>query len=195
MGILMHNIPWMAFNIALALIPVILGLLMFYIKWKPLRLLISIIWLLFLPNTVYLLTDLMHISKDWEKVGYIGKIVLFLQYGLLGIIGIITFTLALYAFDQISMQSQKFSKIKYNYAILILLCLLVGFGIVLGRVERVHSWYVFTDLHRVIAASSHIIQTPELTLLATIWGICGFCLYRVWKNVVVAFFRLTNTGS
>src|SRR5688500_5180777 len=73
MGILMHNISWMAFNIALALIPVILGLLMFYIKWKPLRLLISIIWLSFLPNTLYLLTDLMHISNDWEKVGYIGK--------------------------------------------------------------------------------------------------------------------------
>ncbi len=168
---------------------------MFYIKWKPLRLLISIIWLLFLPNTVYLLTDLIHISSDWGKVGYIGKIILLLQYGLLGITGIITFTLALYAFDQMSMQSHKFRKIKYNYVMLILLCLLVGFGTVLGRIERVHSWYVFTDLHKVIAASSHILQTPELILLAIIWGICGYYLYIVWKNVVVAFFRLTNTGS
>jgi uncharacterized membrane protein len=188
MGILTHNISWMAFNIALALIPVILGLLMFYIKWKPLRLLISIIWLLFLPNTIYLLTDLMHISNDWGRVGYMGKIVLFLQYGFLGITGIITFTLALYAFDQTFMQSPKFRKIKDNYVIHILLCLLVGFGIVLGRVERVHSWYVFTDLHKVISASSHILQTPELIILAIIWGICGYCLYITWKNVLSPFF-------
>jgi uncharacterized membrane protein len=194
MGILMHNIPWMAFNIALALVPVILGLLMFYIKWRPLRLLISIIWLLFLPNTAYLLTDLVHIFNDWGRVGYMGKIVLLLQYGFLGITGIFTFTLALYAFDQIFTQSPKFRKIKYNYVIHILLCLLVGFGIVLGRIERVHSWYVFTDLHKVIAASSHILQTPELIISAIIYGICGYGLY-ITGRMCCRPFSLTNTSS
>ncbi len=187
MDIVIFNISWISFNLVLAIIPVTLGLLMYYAKPRILRLFIGIIWLLFLPNTIYLITDLVHISKDWGEVGDIGKLILLTQYSLLATIGIITFILALYPFEKMSLHSQKLKK-DHGAAILIGLNLLIGFGIALGRVERIHSWYVFTDPIRVLNSGLRIIQTPELFFGAVIFGIFSYFLYRVSKKSIIAFF-------
>src|SRR5207244_8934203 len=96
MMILFSNISWMGWNVFLALIPLIFGWLLLKTRQKILKVAFALIWFFFLPNTLYLLTDLLHIFSQWHHMHYSWHIVLALQYFTLVLVVLSTFILALY---------------------------------------------------------------------------------------------------
>jgi uncharacterized membrane protein len=68
MGVFLFNIDWMSFNVMLALLAVLFGFFFMQAKGKILQYLFGMLWFFFLPNTIYLYTDLQHILQQWQGV-------------------------------------------------------------------------------------------------------------------------------
>src|SRR6266704_385064 len=137
MMILFSNISLMGWNVFLALIPLIFGWLLLITRQKILKVAFALIWFFFLPNTLYLITDLPHIIWQWHSMHHAGQIVLALQYFTLVLIGLATFILALYPVEKALLLSSWPKKKSLVPVFIIITNFSIGMGIVLGRVQRI----------------------------------------------------------
>lgn len=174
----------MTFNILLAIIPVAAGWLFYIEKGKFLKCLYGLVWFFFLPNTIYLFTDLIHFFDDWVRVSGFTKIFVTLQYLLLILTGFITFVLAFYPFEKIIRQSPWRRK---RLRILSLLNFLIGFGIVLGRIERINSWDIITAPQKVLQAVVNIFNSAEATFLVILFGLFANFFYLLFKEPIISY--------
>ncbi len=182
MGIILFVISWMLFNCFLAAIAVVSGWLMLLSRSRKIMYIFLLIWLLFIPNTVYLLTDVAHLFEDWNTVAFYFKPILILLYAALIIVSIISFIAAIYPFELLLKLSKN---VKKNYfAVLVLLNFGIGFAIVLGRVKRVSSWEVITNIPKVSHDIFNVLATSELLLLAIGLGVIVNGIYFCTKNLV-----------
>ncbi|MDN6967435.1 DUF1361 domain-containing protein [Oenococcus sp. UCMA 17063] len=135
-------------NIFLALLPLLCALLidfLFYEKNSPvLSLLVGIIWLILFPNSPYMVTDLAHLNLYHVSYGldistlhsaWFG--VLFATFAI--ITGVLMGMLSFYTVFQII--REKFSSLT-AWGFSIIVSLLAGFGVFLGRFPRFNSWDV-----------------------------------------------------
>lgn len=177
MFLFLLNFNWLLYNLFLALISVACGKLMLRVKFKPLKFIFFFIWLIFLPNTIYLLTDIAHLFEDWSKVNSMFKILLTLQYSFFAILGIITFVTAVYFFQKL-IQKKSNEKINLTTHIAILILnFTVGFGVILGGIQRTNSWHVFTNPIRVTNDILDIISSKEILMLSVGVGILANIIY------------------
>lgn len=172
----------MSFNIFLAVVPVILAYIFINSQNKLLKVITGILWLLFLPNTIYLFTDMVHILYQWEMVRGWEKFVIALQFAVLQVIGFVTFILSFRPFEIIlkwlryNEKKKLWATIGFNF--------LVAFGIVLGRVERVNSWDVFVGHERILQAVINIFTSVELIGLTVLFGLfCNF-FYFLFRDPI-----------
>lgn len=122
------------------------------------------IWLLFLPNAPYLLTDLVHFHST-SKTKWL-DLVLLSTYA---ISGILLFYFSLQHFkNNFLLKRRK----KSQLIILIGLILICSYGIYLGRELRFNSWDIFTNPIKLFLAitksvfhKDHLLHTGALTLL------------------------------
>lgn len=136
----------------------------------------GILWLLFLPNTIYLFTDMLHILYQWGQVQGIEKLFIALQFAILQVVGFVTFILAFRPFE-VLLKWLRYQEKKKVYAI-ILFNFLIAFGIVLGRVERINSWDVFSGSEKVLQAVINIVTSFELIGLTILFGLfCNFIYF------------------
>ncbi|HWY78937.1 MAG TPA: DUF1361 domain-containing protein [Candidatus Sulfotelmatobacter sp.] len=176
MPIIDYNISWMIYNCFLALLAVVFGFLSFEMKNKIFLVFFVIIWLLFLPNTIYIFTDLEHLIFQWKYVHMPLLLIVILQYIVLEIVGITTFLLAFLPFEKGIKTSTLFKKRKTG--VIITFNFLIAFGMVLGRVERINSWEVFTSPIKVIASAMHVLTTLDLIGLTILFGLfCNFIYF------------------
>lgn len=184
MSILEYNVSWMIWNVWLGILPILFINLALYSKQKVLRIPLLLLWFLFVPNTIYIVTDLMHISEQWSLVGNLDKIILCIQYILLEICGLALFFLALSPFEQL-LRHSRFKK--QVVPLLVLLNFLIGFAIDLGRIERVNSWYIFTKPEFFFTALLHATIDPAQIGLVFLFGLLAnaiYFLYRLIRNYV-----------
>ena len=167
----------MFYNSFLALIAVLFGWLMLKKSSKLLRILYGFVWLIFLPNTIYILTDISHLLEDWNKVVLLFKIILIIQYSVFSFFGIVTFIYALYFFQKLFDSSFKILVI--NFA--------VGFAMVLGGIERTNSWYVFTNPMRVVNDIFDLISSFEMLMLSLGVGILANIIYFLMLESVLTW--------
>jgi len=147
-------------------------------KLIPLRILYTLVWFLFLPNTLYLLTDLVHLYQNMQRVGGLDIVIVAFQYLLLLLLGMITYFAAVYPVEKIAVE-----KMKWNRTIFILLInVLVSIGITLGRVERTNSWYFVTNLSRVLHDSIQLFTSVNLVLLTLILTLLNTVLYFILRT-------------
>lgn len=178
----------MSFNIFLAVIPVVLGWVFFNFRQKKLRYATAIIWLLFLPNAIYLFTDIINLIWQWGRVGDSERLVLLFQYFVLEIFGFVTFILALYPFEKF-ISSCKWMRIrKHTILLIIILNFIIAFGVTLGRVERVNSWDVLAAPINVVNASLNILFSVELIVLTILFGLFGNFLYFAFRKPLIRYF-------
>lgn len=128
-------IPW---NLFLAWLPLFFSTLMLKEKTRFGKLVWFCLWLLFLPNAPYLITDLVHLEQRLTVPFYFDLVLLFTAAwnGLL---------LGLLSVKNIEEQlQQQFSTVKVK---LMLFCIFIlsGFGIYLGRYDRYNSWHILTQ--------------------------------------------------
>jgi uncharacterized membrane protein len=184
MYILSYNIGWMVYNCFLALIAVGLGYFVLQVNSKFLKLLIGILWLLFLPNTIYIFTDLQHLITQWQSINPSFRSLLVLEYAIFEIVGIATFLLAFFPFEKL-VKSLKFSKKQTIWAFVVF-NFVIAFGMVLGRVERVNSWQVFTNPPAVITSTFHVFHSFSLIALTVLFGLlCNFIYFLFRKKALV----------
>jgi len=140
------NGVWMMWNTVLAWIPVMIAFVLFR-PWDeappPRR---SAIWwvglvlfVLFLPNAPYVVTDLVHLREDVILAGPTGRVVTTVMpvYGLLVVSGFLAYYLAL------AQLRQYLDRIGWSHRtgrIVLGLHALVAVGIFLGRWSRLNSW-------------------------------------------------------
>jgi uncharacterized membrane protein len=125
-------------NSILALIPVLFGWLMIKTKHQFLQVAWALIWFSFLPNTLYILTDLRYLPSQWNDVTNVSKPGLAVQYGMYELLGVSSFLLALYPLEKYLLHSRWRENLWIPALLLIVLNFFIGFGIVLGRVQRLN---------------------------------------------------------
>lgn len=192
--ILAKNLSWMLYNLSLAVIPVFLGWWTLLVRNKLLKAIFFALWLVFVPNTIYVFTDIIHIIKDAAKVdGFFEIFVISTQYVGLIIAGFITYILALYPIDRLIRKSvSKNKKVIYKHnglatSVIIVLNTLIGIGIVLGRVYRLNSWDVVVEVEKVIVSTVSLLNSPSMIALSLLFGITANFVYFVFKKQVINF--------
>jgi uncharacterized membrane protein len=197
-------ILWVGWNTLLAAIPVVLGYSAYYLcrpsfaslsGWrKALALLLGAVWLFFLPNTCYLLTEWRHFL---EILGYaqlmyrwqvdsgatVDLMILTLFFLCYSGIGVFTFTLG------IRPVARLFRQAGANLWVWGLpLFLLNSVGVYLGLVLRFNSWDMVARLGEVWTAAAMILHRPVLAsfILAFagfLW--IAFAMVDIWIDGLI----------
>lgn len=186
MDIFLSNFNFIWINSALALVAILFGWLMLKVKSPYFKLLHGFLWLLFLPNTIYILTDVSHLFEDWSKVDNLFRLILIFQYALFSIFGIITFVVATYFFQRLLEGKKKGIKASTIAAICVL-NFIVGFGVILGGIRRTNSWYIFTNPSRVMEDVLNLIYSQELLVLSIGVGILANLIYFLMIETVATW--------
>lgn len=182
MYMLLGNMPMIALNSFLAIIPLVCGWFMVKTRHKWLLLTSTLFWFFFLPNTLYILADLRHLPQQWQQVQTAGKIAVALQYFFYELFGVGCFLLALYPLEKLLLRSRWRNNYIVQAICLIVVNFCVGFGIVLGGVHRLNSWDIITNVPGVIAASLQILFSFKLLLLAVFFGVVANVTYFVFRE-------------
>lgn len=194
MPILEYNLTWMLFNSYLALAAVLFAYLFIKVTNRFFKVLFGILWLLFLPNTIYLFTDLMHLIHQWPHVLPGERILLLLQYIILEFIGFATFVLAFRPFEHIVAHFKLHKKRKL--LVFIGFNFLIAFGMVLGRIERINSWEVFTEIGKVMDAIVQTLTSPAHLGLTLLFGLlCNFSYFLFRDPIYRSAVRLRKSLS
>jgi uncharacterized membrane protein len=189
MRVLLENMSMIGWNSFLTLIPILCGWLMVKTRQKFLQGAFALLWFSFLPNTLYILTDLRYLPEQWHALHTFGKLGLAVQYVLYELIGLSSFLLAVYPLEK----TLLYSRWRENKWLLPLLLIttnfFIGFGMVLGRVQRINSWDIFVDTPKVIQASVQIVSSLELLLLVVLFGCVAnavYFLFRIYRGMSVS---------
>ncbi len=187
MEIFLHNFNFIWFNSALALIAVLFGWLMVKAHSKFARTLCGFVWFIFLPNTIYILTDIAHLFEDWPKVNNLFRLILIVQYTLFSVVGIITFVIAVYFFQKLLQGRSKKGIRQTTIIAIFILNFIVGFAVVLGGIERTSSWHIFTNPSRVLEDSLDLLYSQELLMLSLGVGVFANLTYFIMSETVVTW--------
>lgn len=152
-GIALGSGPWLAFNSILATIPAVLAVALFH-RRRPT---VTLGWLagvgaflLFLPNAPYVITDLIHLrSMLYQSPGTrVSDMVPAGVLGLLVLWGVGCYAVALAEVDRALARWSRVAR--RRVVIRAAIHLACGFGVVLGRIPRLHSWHVVTRPHATV---------------------------------------------
>lgn len=180
MNIFVFNTAWMIFNLYLAVLPVIFSKFLFKMPHKIYTVIAGALWFLYLPNTIYVFSDLHHLVEQWSTVDSVGKVILVIQYGVLEVIGLTCFLVAFYPVEKI-LQNNNFTE-KNITRVVIVLNILIGFAIVLGKIERVNSWDIFVNPIFVVASTIHMLSSYQLIGLSILFGLFTNFFYFLFRD-------------
>jgi uncharacterized membrane protein len=175
---------FLLWNFALASISPIISTLMLEMarmKWKPITFLIPVmVWLLFLPNGPYMLTDYKYIWND--NSGHIYPNIACLSWFILPAL-----LLSLISLNDIA----EILKLRYSpgkvTVFIFFICLLSGFGVFIGSILRFNSWDI---LHHPLALFNEIVRyfihpvvdrNPWVVTLS--YGSLFFLMFKVFGEV------------
>ncbi len=181
---------FLAWNLLLAFIPMGISLVLRYHQHSGKRLLVAGIllsgWLLFLPNSFYIITDLFHLRP---KTG------IPLWYDLLMIFsfawnGLIVGYLSI--FDVHEFLEERWNKsVAWSGSVFILV--LCAFGVYLGRYLRWNSWDILTDplsilmdIGRRVVYPAQYLDAWGITIGYSLFFILGYITLRVFSKAEIA---------
>jgi len=141
------HFTFLNWNVFLSFLPFDFALIVAASQFKTIKIIFSVLWLLFFPNTMYMMTDFIHlyaIGTDLDQATqYFNYAVLatgiFIGVGL-GILSLEIITAAIF---------KHHVHIVY-FLITAIVSVLSALGIYLGRYLRLNSWDIFTNLGHVI---------------------------------------------
>lgn len=160
------DFSYMVWNLFLAWLPLILAVLVIkslshrlWSSWLPLGL--TILWLLFLPNSFYMISDFVHI-QDVVRHDLLYDIVMFTSF---------VFTAALIGFISlylIHIELRKRLGLRTSSLLIALIIFLCSFAIFLGRDLRWNSWDVLTNPAGILFdVSDRVIHPFDATVMYT----------------------------
>lgn len=146
--VLYKNMLW---NVFLAILPLLFASIMWTYarRWGYIRQgIFGVLWLLFFPNAPYMITDIIHISGDsfflnrveYSQLEHSTNMILWIRIAYIGIgmlIGVLAGMLSLRMVHELL--KRRLGSLASHIALLII-CVLSGYGIYLGRFLRLNSW-------------------------------------------------------
>jgi uncharacterized membrane protein len=216
----MHSLqspPYVLYNLALATIPVVLGFLLagwfkqrrvmrrglaaFF--WVLIFVPLCLVWLAFLPNTCYLLTEWRHFFTDSPLVQLRDTAVTprqQLEVAKLGFFfllysgdGILCYALAIRPVASVLRQARLqpgFFAVPFF--------LIISLGVYLGLVVRLNSWEIVSHPKAVWFSIVHVFHSPALLKVILVFAILLWILYEIvdaWLDGMLLRFRRRSSGS
>ncbi len=176
-----ESFNYLLWNILLAFIPLVLG---FIVLSQPKKGIVNkiifiaglVLWLLFIPNAPYLVTDIIHLGEIKAVPVLFDTFLLFNT----ALLGLVIFCLSLEHIEKIILE--KFSK-RTTFLITTLIILLISFGMYLGRFARFNSWDIFTNHQSLIGHLWGVISQTEthVYLYTLLFFLFLFPSYQFWK--------------
>ena len=140
---------WLNWNLFLALIPIAFAYLATRAGSKGMAFLMLILWLAFLPNAPYLITDFIHLAHTGPRS--------FLWYdGLM----VFAYSLAGVAAWVVSLRTLM-HHFMWKRWVVVFIAILSGFGVYLGRYIRLNSWDIVGKPMDFITTVGDIILYPR----------------------------------
>jgi uncharacterized membrane protein len=181
----------MGLDLSLALIPFLLALLLFRsvkvpsLLWWPL----FVVFVLFLPNAPYVLTDVIHFVAKVRVTPPLpiwAMSILLLEYIIYFLFGMQCFTLSIMLWDGV------LKRRGFGLLILPLELLLISassFAIYLGRIDRLNSWDVVTDPRGLLNHALRDATMPKPLELTVIFFVAVTLIHYLLKamNAFVCF--------
>ncbi len=174
---------YLLWNIFLAMIPFIISsILLFYLNNKKLKIPMfivgGILWLFFLPNAPYIVTDIIHIGRSHSAPILYDTFLVF-SSAWLGLI------LGMYSLLHIETIIKSKLSDKMSSLIMVAIIFLTSFGVYLGRFLRFNSWDIFYDVSLLFNNILGITTKPTdhtdaywFTMLSFVFI---YLSYRAWK--------------
>ena len=141
------------------------------------------VWLLFLPNAPYILTDMVHLQPGsstlfWYDLGMV------LSCAITGLLLGYSST-----FDVHRVIEERFGP-KLGWVVAVIALVLSGYGVYLGRVLRWNSWDVITNPRGLFASIADCILNPSMHvhtyLLSGLFGLAFLLGYAVLHSMTRA---------
>lgn len=141
----------------------------------------SVLWLAFLPNAPYIMTDFQHLAK-WDRAAPLWYDVLMLTWFAWN--GLFLGVVSLFMMQQTV--SRLFNRIT-GWVFVVLVCGLSGFGIYLGRFLRWNSWDIVRDPGSLASDALERIVTPQSDARAMTFTFL-FSLFFLFVYLVMVLF-------
>ncbi|MEO9255778.1 MAG: DUF1361 domain-containing protein [Tepidiformaceae bacterium] len=173
---------FMRWNLVLAWLPMSFALITLgaYRRRLPpvVWMLSGVLWLLFLPNAPYLVTDFIHLRNSWASAPLWFDVVMFASFGVTGLgLGYASLYFVHGVF------SERFGTLA-GWGLILTVFALSSIGIYLGRILRLNSWDAFTRPDILARIVRHRLDDPfrnpeVFPLLAgmTILLLLGYALF------------------
>ncbi len=164
---------FLIWNLVLAVVPFGLSVYLknkFNLVSKPTKWILCGLWLVFLPNAFYIITDFVHLIHSSEHLFYVD--VLIISTGAL--LGFFFGFASLHTMEQLFVHQLKL--------VTPLLCLLCGYGVYVGRELRFNSWDVIVQPFRLfghLAQKEIFIESAEFSIF---FGAFLYLLYQLYKH-------------
>lgn len=176
-------LPW---NLFLAFIPyqlarwVMNNVRVMENKFKLIGLLF--VWLLFIPNSFYIITDLFHLAKARSAPQWFDLLLIF-SFAWNGIL------FGILSLRKVEMIIRHTMGRSVSFFIVLLVMWLIAFGIYIGRFLRFNSWDVLTDPFSLAAEMTDMVFHPFAHGYA--WGMT--VCYAVFMTLL--YFTIKKLGS
>lgn len=187
----------MGIDVSLAVIPFLLALLLFRggalpsLLWWPLLL----IFVLFVPNAPYVLTDVIHFVAKVRVTPPLpiwAMSILLLEYIVYFLLGMQCFTLSLMLWGRF------LKELGHRHVIIPLELAMIAstsFAIYLGRIERFNSWDVVTEPDRLIVRALRDLSLPHPLELTIIFFMVVLLVHYLLKAMNSAILLLLGRAS
>ena len=178
---------YILWNLLLAIIPFLFSLIMLELHKKhdlkiPVFIVGFVLWLLFIPNAPYLVTDFIHLGES-RVVPVIFDTVLLFSAAFFGMV------LFFFSLSHIEELIRSFLPKKWTVAVVLSLIILISFGIYLGRFLRFNSWDVFVNHYSLIKNVWKIFSYEagagsKVYLFTLMYSFFLFFSYKAWKSII-----------
>jgi uncharacterized membrane protein len=187
--------PFMVWNLYLAAIPAVVALLLFR-RPSPTGVAWFVgfaVWLAFLPNAPYVLTDVVHLREDlYTSPSRWHTYLVLVTYAIFFAAGLVSYVVSLQLF-------RKFlHRVSPRCLVLPALILVHGLSVVamyLGRFMRLNSWDVVTAPGAVLDSVLRVPRPSSLAVFVVMFIVVGFgtfATHAVGEKLVTQLRRLTT---
>jgi uncharacterized membrane protein len=135
------------------------------------------VWLLFLPNSFYIITDFVHLSQSNNNTFWFDLIVLS-SYAFMG------FTLGLLSLSEFEKIVKPSFSSKIIRIIIPVVCFLCGIGIYIGRILRYNSWDIISNPFDLVNDILSKLVSIDAFLFSLHFGFFIYLFY-VAKNLII----------
>lgn len=141
---------WLNWNLLLALLPIGFAWLSLAFKKKWIASLMVFLWLGFLPNAPYLITDFIHLDVVGpDSLLWYDGMMIFMY----SVAGVAAWVLSL---------KMVVRKYQWKSWVVWFIALLTGFGVYLGRYIRFNTWDIITNPGSLLSTIGEVIILPQL---------------------------------